>query len=125
MALGGIVRIRDGVRTRSILGCPLISAGRALRELPFVAEQVLEEVVAPFRRGLGPGDLKTAADGVAPAARAIFASPPEALLLDITSFRFRPNILGGNGSTVRLAEGVPSGDQRDRFLVIHRHAGER
>ncbi len=41
---------RDRARAGAVLRLPLMRAGRALRQLPFEAEQVLEEVVAPLRR---------------------------------------------------------------------------
>src|SRR5260221_10048861 len=106
-----------------MLRLPLMRAGRALGQLPFVAEQVPEEVVAPPRRGRGPDDLQAAADRVAPSARAEFAAPAEALLLDAGGLRLRPHQRGIAG-TVGLAEGVTAGDQRDGFFVVHRHAGE-
>ncbi len=61
--------------------------GRALGQFPFVAEQVLEEVVAPLRWRRGPDDFQAAADRVTPFARAKFALPAEALLLDAGGFR--------------------------------------
>src|SRR5580700_12294162 len=97
--------------------------GRALREFPFVAEQVGEEVVAPLRRCRGPNDFQAAADRVTAFARLEFALPAEALLLD--AGRFGPcadecRIAGAVG----LAEAVTAGNERNGLLVIHRHAGE-
>ena len=69
-ALRRVVRVRDGAGTGAALGHPLLRAGRALRQLPLEAEQVLEEVVAPLRRRGGPGDLQAAGDGVAALAGA-------------------------------------------------------
>src|SRR5262249_2705423 len=48
----------------------------------------------------------------------------EALLLDVGRLRRRPHQRRIAGA-VRLAEGVAAGDQRDRLLVVHRHAAER
>ncbi len=75
-----VERIRNcrGVALR----LPLIGAGRALGQLPFVAEQVLEEAVAPLRRRRGPGDFRAAGDRVCAFAGAEAALPAEALLLD-------------------------------------------
>ena len=97
--------------------------GRALRQLPFVAEQVREEAVAPLRRRRGPGDFQAAGDGVATLAGAEATLPAEALLLDVGRFRSRPH-QRRIARAVRLAEGVAAGDQRDGLLVVHRHAGE-
>jgi hypothetical protein len=46
-----IVRVRHRVRAGVMLGRPLVGAGRALGQFPFVAEQVPEEVVAPLASG--------------------------------------------------------------------------
>ena len=108
----------------AVLRLPLLGAGRALGQLPFVLEQVVEEVVAPLRRRLRPGDFRAAGDGVGADAGAVLALPAEALVLDARA----PS---GSGPTQRriagavgLAEGVAAGDQRDGLLVVHRHAGE-
>src|SRR4029079_3582062 len=107
-----------------ILRLPLRNAGRALGKLPFVLEQVLEEVVAPFRRRLGPGDFRTTGNRVGSDARTVLALPPEALVLDGTAFG-----VGANqrrvASTMGLAEGVAARYQRNGLLVIHRHPEER
>ena len=81
-ALRRIVGMRHRAGARPVLRLPLMRAGRALRQLPVVAEQVLEEVVAPLRRRGGPGDFQAAGDGVAAQARAEAARPAEALRLD-------------------------------------------
>src|ERR1700688_4373182 len=87
---------------------PLLRAGRALGQLPFVFEQVLEEVVAPFRRCLRPGHFRPAGDGVGAEAGAMLALPAEALLLEGRAFR-----LGADqrwiAGTVSLAERVTAG----------------
>ena len=48
-----VLRVGHGVRARAVLGLPLVRAGRALRQLPLEAEEVLEELVAPPRRVSG------------------------------------------------------------------------
>ena len=70
VTLRRVVGIRHRAGAGAVLRLPLMRAGRALRQLPFVAEQVLEEVVAPLRRRGGPGDLEAAGDRVAALARA-------------------------------------------------------
>src|SRR6185503_11655087 len=79
-----LLRLVEGVRNRglAIPGFPLRHPGRALRQLPFVLEQVLEEVVAPLRRRLRPGDLRAARDGVRADAALVRALPAEALVLE-------------------------------------------
>ena len=66
--------------------------GRALRQFPFVAEQVPEEVVAPLRWRGGPNDLQAAGDRVIAFAGAEAALPAEALLLDAGGFGLRPHM---------------------------------
>ena len=62
-----LLRRVEGVRDVGLraLRLPLLGAGRALGQLPFVLEQVLEEEVAPLGRRLRPGDFRAAGDGVA------------------------------------------------------------
>ena len=113
----------SGIVGGGALRLPLLGAGRALRQLPFVLEQVVEEVVAPLRRRLRPGDFRAAGDGVAAEAGAVLALPAEALILDGGAFRLRAEQRRIAGA-VGLAEGVAAGDQRDGLLVVHRHAEE-
>jgi len=58
------------------------------------------------------------------ASAAIAALPAEALLFGVGALRFGTDVLAGIGSAVRFTEGVTSGDQGNRLLVVHRHAGE-
>src|SRR5262249_4490672 len=97
--------------------------GRALRQLPFVLEQVLEEVIAPLRRRLRPDDFRAAGDRVGAEAGSVLALPAEALILEGAGFRLGTN-QGRIARTVGLAEGVAAGDERDGLLVVHRHAEE-
>jgi hypothetical protein len=88
--LGRVVRMRHGAGAGAILRLPLMRAGRALGQFPFVAEQVLEEVVAPLRGRGGPGDFQAAGDRVAAFAGAKAVLPAQALLLEAGRFRLRP-----------------------------------
>src|ERR1035437_5496113 len=99
--------------------------GRALSQFPFVAEQVLEEVVAPLGRRRAPSNFQAAADGVIPFAAAIGVVPTQALLLDGGGLGYGADILVRISSAVGFAEGVAAGNQRNGLLVIHRHASER
>src|SRR5262249_46837613 len=119
--LGFVVGVWDRAGARAPLGSPLMRAGRALRQLPLVAEQVLDVVVAPLRGRGGPRDLEAAGDRVTALARAERAPPAEALLLDAGRFGIRPH-MGLWAGTVSLAEGVAARDERNRLLVVHRHA---
>src|SRR5436190_23536614 len=60
-----VVSARDGASTGTVLRLPLLRSRGALGQLPVVAEQVLEEVVAPRGGRRGPGDLEAARDRVA------------------------------------------------------------
>src|SRR4029077_11249671 len=97
--------------------------GGTLRQFPFVAEQVREEIIAPLRRRRGPNDFQAAADGVPAFARSKFAFPAEALLLDAGGFRFRAHQFR-IASPVGFAKSVTAGYERNGLLVIHRHARE-
>ena len=124
MLLRRVVGVRHGARAGAVLRLPLLRAGRALGQLPLVAEQVLEEVVAPLRRRRGPGDLEAAGDGVAALAGAVAALPAEALLLERRRLGFGADVRR-RARAVGLAERVAAGDERHRLLVVHRHAAER
>src|SRR5260221_460135 len=87
MLLRLVVGVRDGGSRAFRL--PLFRAGRALGQLPFVFEQVLEEVVAPLGRRLRPGDFRTAGDGIGADAGAMLALPTEALILKRAGLRLR------------------------------------
>jgi hypothetical protein len=78
-------------------------------QLPFKAEQVFEEVVAPLGRRLGPGDFQAAGDRVAAFALAKFVLPAEALLVETCQFRIDPDV-GRRGRPVRLTEGMAADD---------------
>src|SRR5437868_3384102 len=123
MTLRWIVRSRHCTRASAILRCPLMRTGRTLRQFPFVAEQVLEEVVTPLGRRRGPSDFQAAADRVPAFARPKLALPAEALLLDAGGFRLGPYI-GRIASPVGFTETVTAGNERNGFFVVHRHAGE-
>ena len=115
--------VRVGNDLRRVLGHPLLGAGRRLGQLPFVLEQVLEEVVAPQRRGLGPGHFDAARDRVGAVPRAVVAHPAQALRFQRRAFRIRA-LVRFRGGAMGLAEGVAAGDQGDGLLVVHRHAAE-
>ena len=102
-----------GIRNRAgactTLRSPLVRTGRALRQFPFVAEQDPEEVVAPLRWRVGPGDLEAAGDRVTAFAGAEAALPAEALLFDGGRFRLRPD-MGRRAGTVGFSEAVATGE---------------
>ena len=89
-----------------------------------VLEEVLEEVVAPLGGRRRPGDFEAARDGVGACAGLVAALPSEPLLLEVAALRLGADV-GRRRRTVGLAERVPAGDERHRFLVVHRHAAER
>ena len=103
------------------LGDPLMRSRRALAQLPFVFEEVFKIIIAPLRRRLRPRDFKSTGDGVATLAAAEAALPSKALLFDRRSLGIGAHMLGIT-RTVRLAEGVTTRNERDGFLIIHRHA---
>src|SRR5215813_4815455 len=121
-----LLRLVEGVRDGGLrpFRLPLLGTGRALRQLPFVFEQILEEEVAPLRRRLRPSDFRTAGDGIGAHAGAKLALPAEALILKGTALRLWADQRRVTG-TVGLAEGVATGNQRDSLLVVHRHPKER
>ena len=116
--------VGHGVLRGGVPGRPLVRTGRALRQHPLMAEQVLEVAVVPLDRVPGPCTLDAAGDGVDALAAAKAVLPAEALLFDASALGCGADILGRIGRAVGLAEGVPAGDERHGLLVIHGHAGE-
>src|SRR5690606_18335128 len=106
-----IVRVRNA--GLGILGRPLPGAGRTLRQLPFVFEQRLEEIIVPLRRRPRPCDFEATADRIATLAGTELALPAEALVFDLGPFRRRANERGV-ARPMSLAERMTAGDQRDR-----------
>src|SRR5439155_2627755 len=123
VTLGWVVGIRNRAGACATLRFPLMRAGRALRQFPFVAEQAPKEVVAPLRGRGGPRDFQAAGDRVTAFARAEAALPAEALLLDAGRFGLRSH-MGLRAGAVGFAKGVTTGDERNRLFVIHRHASK-
>ncbi len=117
------MRIGHGTDAGVTLRLPLICSGGALGQLPFVAKQVVEEVVAPLCRLGGPDDFQAAGDGVAALAGAETVPPAEALFFEAGGFGLTAHI-GWRSGAVSLAEGVAARDQRDGFFVVHGHAPE-
>src|SRR5471030_3307410 len=96
LLLRRIVSVRD--RFGAVLGDPLVGAGGALGQFPFVAEEVLKEAVAPLRRRAGPGDFQAARDRVAALATAEAVLPAQPLILEIGGLGLGTHIVSGTGS---------------------------
>ena len=115
--------VGDGAGACAVLRRPLMGAGGAFSEFPFVAEEVLEEIVAPLCGGGGPGDFQAAGDGIAGFAGFEAALPAQALVLDACGFGLMLDKRRVAG-TVGFAEAVATGDERDGLFIVHGHAGE-
>ncbi len=125
MLLVGVVRVGDG-RVRLLLdGFPLRGARGALGQSPLVLEQRLEVGVVPGGGCGCPRALEVARDRAARVAAAQRVLPADAHLLDGRAFRLPAHVLAGGARGVCLAERVPARDQRDGFLIVHRHPRER
>ena len=57
--------VGHGACAAAIFGSPLLSAGGALGEFPFVAEEVFEVAVTPLGGRGRPSDFESARNGVA------------------------------------------------------------
>ena len=119
------MRIGDRAAGGGILRFPLRRAGRALRQLPLIVEEIVEVVVVPLRRARRPRAFESAGDRrvTVAAPKAVF--PAQSLLFDRCTLGFGADVLLGIGGTMDFAERMPARDERDRFLVVHRHASER
>src|SRR5665213_2738558 len=125
MTLGWVVGVGHGVVRSPVRGAPLMRTGRALRQLPLVLEEVVEETVVPLRRGGGPDDLQPAGVRIISLAAAEGVPPAKALLLEAGTLGFGTDVRDLRVRSVGLAERVSAGDERNRLLVVHRHASER
>src|SRR5579871_1204626 len=84
-----IVRRWNRARSTAVLGRPLVRARRTLGQLPLIAVEILEIVVAPLHRRRGPRHFNAAGDRVRAFARAEAVLPAEALLLDRSALGLR------------------------------------
>src|SRR6185312_9013177 len=114
-----LLRLVVGVRNRrgGAFRFPLLGSRWALRQLPFVFEQVLEKEVAPSRRRLRPGDLRTAGDCVGADSARMLALPAEALLLERAAFRLWSDQRRIARTKARAKAGAAR-DQCDARLVV-------
>ena len=115
--------MRHRALARAVLRLPLVGACRALGELPLVAEEVVEEAVAPLGGGAGPGHLQAGGDGVGALTGAVGVLPAQALLFEGGGFGVVADVVSG-ARAVGLSEGVAAGDEGDGLLVVHRHPAE-
>ena len=114
--------IRHSTSTRVAFRLPLLCAGRALRQLPFEAEQVLKKVVAPLCWRSRPCAFEAAGNRVACITTAISIFPPETLLSDARTSWCCTHVLARISSTMGFTERMPTGNESNSFFVIHRHA---
>ena len=112
-------------RADGVLGSPLEGPGRALGQLPVVAEQVVEVAVVPFHRVGRPGAFQAAGDRVVAFTGPEPVRPAETLLLEAGGLGLGAAVLSGVGGAMGFAEGVAARDQGHGLLVIHGHAAER
>ena len=115
--------VRIGNVGGSIFRLPLVSAGRALLQFPFMFEQIFEEVIAPFRRRLRPRDFRATRDCIRAEADTVPALPAETLVFDDGAFRLRTDQRRIAGA-VCLAEAVAARNQRNGLFVVHCHPAE-
>src|SRR5262249_35538466 len=123
-SLRRVVRMRHGACPGAILWLPLLRAGGTLRELPFVAKQVLKKIFAPLRWRGGPGGFQTAGDRVGATACSKTVFPTESDFVERGAFGIGTHIRR-RGRTVGLSKCVAASDERDRFLVVHCHPLKR
>src|SRR5205823_5118695 len=91
---------------------------------PLIFMEVVEEAVVPLRRVVGPCALEPARDRVGALAGTGGVLPSDELRLYRRGLRFRTDVLR-TVRTMGLADGMAADDERNGFLVVHRHASER
>src|ERR1700691_1525507 len=104
---------------------PLVRASGTLGQFPLVFEQVLEEIVTPFRWCACPGDFQAAGNCITCNAGGVGVCPAEALLLNWRAFWLSSHVLLGRAGSVSLAKSVTACDQGDGLFIVHSHARER
>jgi hypothetical protein len=124
MALRRVVRVGHEVRALAVRRDPLDRARGALGLHPLEREQVVEVLRGPRDRVRRPGAFEAAGDRVHAVAAPALVLPAQALLLECGAAGLGPEALGRIVGAVCLAEGVATGDEGDRLLVVHRHARE-
>ena len=120
VTFGRIMRIRHGACGVAVLWGPLHGTGRAFGHFPLEPQQVVEVSHVPACRGLRPCAFKPAGQGVDAVAGLVLVGPAKALSFQWRGFGIGAGILAAHG-TMRLTKGVTTRDQRDRFIVVHRH----
>ncbi|SIK45446.1 Uncharacterised protein [Mycobacteroides abscessus subsp. abscessus] len=123
VCLAGALRHRHRVGPTAILWLPLVRAGRALGQLPFIAIQDLQEAVVPLGGGVSPDDLQPTANCVIALSGAERALPADAHLLQWGCLGVGSD-QAGVSRAMRLAEGVATHNERGSLLVVHRHPAE-
>lgn len=114
-----IWHIKLSLILRAVLHC---SCGRLVL-LPFVFEQIVKLPIVPGNGVLGPRSFEAGGDCVFAFPRALRVDPPESLQVYGCTLGVDPHVRV-TGCPVRLAEGVPTGDQCNGLLVVHAHPAE-
>ena len=119
-----IVRIRHQVRAVVIGGNPLGRTGGALGFLPIEAEQVIQVIVRP---GVGlavqaPSRPLVIVSSALPLPHLFFQPKPCSSIAG--GGRLGADAFGRSMGAMRLAKGVPAGDERHGLFVVHRHAAK-
>ena len=123
MRLAGVVGVRHRTDPGALLGPPLMCTRGAFGQFPLIPEQMLEKVVVPLRGRGGPGHLQTAGNGIPGDTAAVLAAPASPCASRSAASGVRAH-MGSIARAVGLAESMPTGDQRHRLLIVHRHALE-
>ena len=102
---------------------PLPSPCRAILELILICKKHLEVTVVPLGGMGGPSAFKPAGDGVSTCSLAPGVSPAKALLVNRGTLRVSAEE-AGVAVSMGFPNGMASGGQSDRLLVVHRHSSE-
>ena len=122
-ALVGIVRCRRHVLVLLVDRLPLLRPRGRAHQLIFIVEQQPEIILRPFGRRIHPRPFDAAGDGVLAETALVSARPAKALERNVRAFGSRID-QARVARAVRLAERMAARRQRDRLLMVHRHALE-
>ena len=120
-----VVRIRHQVGRRVVRRNPLRRSRRALRLHPFVGKQVLQILRRKLRRCRRPRAFQSARHRVNAVPLPALVLPTHPLLFHAPSRGLHAHALVRRMRPVGFSKRVPTGNQRQRLFVIHRHPAKR
>src|SRR5688572_619370 len=106
-----------------ILCHPLVRPTRTFGQFPLKAKQVFKIVVAPLRRGLGPGKFYTTGNRVGSLSGTETVVPSKPLRFKSSGFGLFVDIVR-RSSSMRFAKTVTTGNECHCLFIMHGHTAK-